>query len=109
ASDPTYLFVRGDEKEPAKEEPLAPAVPAIFAAKVSIKPVPLSATAYYPGLRSFEQQETMAAAEVALERARQEVASGAKQTPTQASLARLRLWAGQARREFVVARDASDP
>ena len=108
ATDPTYLFVRGDEKEPAKEEPLAPAVPAIFATRIAIAPVSLSAAARYPGLRPFEQQEAAAASQSAVERARQEVASALKGTPEQVWVAKLKLWAAKAEHQFVIARIAAD-
>jgi hypothetical protein len=39
---PTYLFHRGDEKEPDKDHPLAPGPPAILVGKApfEVKPVP---------------------------------------------------------------------
>jgi len=60
---PTYLFVRGDELQPNKELPIKPAVPKLFGADTLIAEVKLPVHAYYPALRPFEQQETLAAAE----------------------------------------------
>jgi hypothetical protein len=62
---PTYLFQRGDEKLPVKAKPLAPSVPLVFQLQAKlgpIHPVKLPAAAYYPGLRSFLREETVAQA-----------------------------------------------
>jgi hypothetical protein len=49
---PTYLFIRGDERQPRKSKPLAPGLPAIFMRDtLDIRPVPLPAEACLPGLR----------------------------------------------------------
>jgi mono/diheme cytochrome c family protein len=49
---PTYLFVRGNDKQPDKENPVSPVLPAFFVSETA-KPeaLPLPASAYYPGLR----------------------------------------------------------
>ncbi len=61
ATAPTFLFARGDEKQPDKEHPLAAALPGIFAgARVTIDAVPLSPAAYYPGSRAVLQEEVLA-------------------------------------------------
>jgi len=50
---PTYLFVRGDEKNPRKDLPIAPGFPSILSFdQLTIKPVALPIEAYAPGLRS---------------------------------------------------------
>lgn len=66
----TYLFVRGDEKQPDKDHPLAPAVPGILGGELQIKPVELPLLAYYPALQEFaivedrqQRSERLAAAE----------------------------------------------
>lgn len=70
ADKPTFLFVRGNEASPDKEHPLAPAVPRVLGGdKLAIEPVALPAQAYYPGLRAFVQQETLAKAHADLDRA----------------------------------------
>jgi hypothetical protein len=62
---PTFLFQRGDEKFPIKTKPLAPAVPMVLQLQARlglIRPVTLPAEAFYPGLRSFIREETVAQA-----------------------------------------------
>ena len=66
----TYLFKRGDEKQPDKDHPLTPGVPQVLAtSELEIHPVPLSAAAYYPSLSVFVQQESLAKAKADLEQA----------------------------------------
>jgi hypothetical protein len=73
ADKPTFLFVRGNEAKADKEHPLAPAAPRILGgAELTIRPVALPPRAYYPGLRDFVQQETLAAAEESVRAAEQE-------------------------------------
>ncbi len=68
---PTYLFNRGDEAQPEKEKPLGPAVPAILRrGELRVEQIALPATAYYPGLQPFVQEETLATAEAAVVKAR---------------------------------------
>jgi hypothetical protein len=60
---PTFVFVRGNDKNPIKDEPLSPAVPKLFSdVPCSIEPVNLPQTAAYPGLAPFVREETLAAA-----------------------------------------------
>jgi hypothetical protein len=59
----THLFRRGDDKEPEKEKPLAPGLPAFLCrAGLAIEPVALPKAAYYPSLQRFVQEETLAQA-----------------------------------------------
>jgi mono/diheme cytochrome c family protein len=70
ADKPTFLFARGNEAAPDKEHPLAPAVPAALGGEaLKFSPVPLPPTAYYPGLQSYVQQESLAEAQGAVDRA----------------------------------------
>ncbi|MBI3836757.1 MAG: DUF1553 domain-containing protein [Planctomycetia bacterium] len=70
ADKPTYLFVRGNEAKPDKEHPLPPGVPgALGGGELKFEPVPLPPTAYYPGLQSFVQQESLAQAQAEVDRA----------------------------------------
>ena len=85
AARPTYLFVRGNDKDPVTDEPLAPAVPAVLGGKLDAKPVRLPAEAYYPGLQAFVRDEASAAtraeagkARVALAKAEVALAGAAK-------------------------------
>jgi len=56
----TYLFIRGDERNPDKEHPLTPGVPAVLGKLQSeIKPVELSLAAYYPDMRDFVPRDLL--------------------------------------------------
>ncbi len=84
ADAPTFLFVRGNEKEPDTSKMLSPAVPAIFGVKdfdKSIKPVALPAAATRPGLRPFVKDETLAAARAEVAKRTADLAKAAKGTP----------------------------
>jgi mono/diheme cytochrome c family protein len=60
AAAPTFLFVRGDEKNADKEHPLTAGLPAVLAkSELQIDAVALPATAYYPGLRPHVQTEAL--------------------------------------------------
>lgn len=63
---PTYLFARGDEKDPDKEHPLAPALPGLFGQDVSVASITLPPQAYDLALRPYVQAETLAAAEASV-------------------------------------------
>jgi hypothetical protein len=72
---PTFLFVRGSEAQPDKEHPFAPAVPrALGGDPLSLAPVQLAPTAYYPGLRPYVQKEVLAEAQAKLVAAKQSLA-----------------------------------
>jgi hypothetical protein len=79
---PTFLFVRGDEKLPATENPLQPAVPAILSlSELRIESVPLAVQSHSPGLRAFvlenylkEADHRVSAAHSILEQARKRAA-----------------------------------
>ena len=67
----TYLYVRGNEKQPDKEHPLDPAVPGLFSATLNIEPVPLPPIAYFPALAEHYEREDLAAAEKRLHTAQE--------------------------------------
>jgi hypothetical protein len=72
---PTYLFVRGDEKNPRKDKPLPPGVPAILAFdQLDITPVALPAEAHSPGLRPVVLDNYLRAAEKQIVSARADLA-----------------------------------
>jgi len=51
-STPTYRFLRGDDRQPDKENPVQPGVPAVLGnATLEIKPVSLPVESYYPALQ----------------------------------------------------------
>jgi hypothetical protein len=69
---PTYLFVRGDEKQPKKDRPLAPGVPEILSlGRLDIKPVSLPPEGHSPGLRPFVLENHLKAAKRQIAAARQ--------------------------------------
>lgn len=52
ANTPTYLYVRGNDKMPDKENPLSPALPGFFVAETPTpEPVSLPPAAFYAGMR----------------------------------------------------------
>jgi hypothetical protein len=77
--EPTYLYIAGNEKSPDREHPIAPAVPSMISLPFEVAPVELPATAVFPSLAKFIQEEDLAAAEQRLNRAEQELAK-AEQT-----------------------------
>jgi hypothetical protein len=71
AETPTFVFIRGNEKEPLKDQPVAPAVPKLLqSVPCSIEPVTLPQIVAYPGLADFVREETLAAAKKELEKAK---------------------------------------
>ncbi|MCI0357923.1 MAG: DUF1553 domain-containing protein [Planctomycetaceae bacterium] len=75
----TFVFVRGNEKEPLKDQPLSPAVPKVFASvPFAVEPVTLFPQSYYQGLAGFVQEESRAAAKGAIEKAKADLEAAAK-------------------------------
>jgi hypothetical protein len=70
ADAPTYLFRRGDDRQPVKDRPLAPGLPRLFVAKLGITPVVLPAEAHAPQLRPFVLENYLRAAEGQIRTAR---------------------------------------
>jgi hypothetical protein len=65
--EPTWLYIRGDERNPDKSRPIAPGVPAVLDfAPLSIQPVSLPSTAWQPELRPWVIDGHLAAAAQAL-------------------------------------------
>jgi hypothetical protein len=60
----TYLFVRGNEKDPLKDQPLAPGLPKLLMfEELKIEEVALPAEAYQPGLRPWVIENQLATAQ----------------------------------------------
>jgi hypothetical protein len=79
AETPTFVFARGNEKEPLKDQPLSPGVPKVFSAvPFAVEPVSLSPAAYYQGLSAYVQEESRASAKSAVEKAQTELAAAQK-------------------------------
>jgi hypothetical protein len=69
-SAPTYLFERGDEKNPDKSHPLSPGVPAVLGGEYQAYPVVLPRDAIHPDRRAFVVAETLAASSAEAEKLR---------------------------------------
>ncbi|MCI0459408.1 MAG: PSD1 and planctomycete cytochrome C domain-containing protein [Gemmataceae bacterium] len=68
---PTYLHVRGDDRNPVKNRPLPPALPKLLTwADLQIRPVALPAEAHSPGLRPHVLENYRRAEETKREAAR---------------------------------------
>jgi hypothetical protein len=70
AETPTFLFMRGNDKDPVKDKPLTAAVPRLFRdIPFAVEAVSLPSQASYPGLQRFVRDESIATAEVDLKKA----------------------------------------
>ncbi len=88
AIDPkTYLFERGDERFPVKDQPIPPAVPAVLGGTFDPKSVELPLEASQPWRRDFVRGELLAQRDAAIEKARQALAKAPKEDSAQKSLA----------------------
>jgi mono/diheme cytochrome c family protein len=69
---PTYLFIRGDDRNPAKDRPLTPSLPPLLTwTKLDIRPVQLPLEAHTPGLRPHVLESHLQAEEKRIEAARE--------------------------------------
>jgi len=72
---PTFFFVRGDERQANKDQPMSPGVPSILGtASFAVNEVPLPMLARYPDKRQFVISEDLQAAKEAVEAARRKLA-----------------------------------
>ncbi len=72
---PTYLFERGNEKNPVTDKPLTPGVPSVLNVPLpTIEPITLPLEAYYPDLRAERRQELIDNARAAIAQAEAEAA-----------------------------------
>ena len=68
---PTFLHIRGDDRNPNKTRPLAPGFPAFLSSgAVKIEPVSLSVEAHEPGLRPFVLEAHLRLADLRISQAR---------------------------------------
>jgi hypothetical protein len=58
---PTYLFHKGEEKQPDTSKALAPGVPGVLGGSFAVSPVTLPDAAAYPALKPFVREESRAA------------------------------------------------
>jgi hypothetical protein len=99
----TFLFRRGDEKNPAKDRPLVPGVPrALGRGGLEIHPAALPADAYYPGLRDYVRAESLRQAQAEL------AAKQAELGKAKTELAERELSAVEANLAALVAKIAAD-
>ncbi len=67
---PTYLYVRGNEKQPLKDAPVEPGVLDWVPAEFAIEPQPLPLEAYYPALSETERHNRINVLQAAVTTAR---------------------------------------
>jgi hypothetical protein len=75
---PTYLFRRGDDRQPIKTRPLTPGLPRFFLAKLAIRPVSLPLEARTPQLRPFVLENYLRAAQQQIQAAQAELQQAKK-------------------------------
>jgi hypothetical protein len=59
----TYLFLRGDDRTPKKDEVMLPGIPSLFGTALEVESVKLPAAAFYPGSTDMAQQADRVRAE----------------------------------------------
>lgn len=102
---PTYLFVRGDDKHPDKSRVIEPGVPAAIGGDFSIGPVSLPVAAYAPAMTEENRQSLDRAAADKVTTARMALAKAA---PADQPLALQQLAAAEAELVSLRARSAAD-
>ena len=71
---PTYIYRKGNDKDPDKSRVIEPALPALFSShEFEIKPVELPAFAFAPGTRDYVQKDHLARAEAEIVAAEREL------------------------------------
>jgi len=74
--DPTFVFVRGNDKNPLKEEPMKPCLPALFGdIPCTVNPVPLPQSVWYPGSLAFVRNDVLALGRKEIEKAQAALAT----------------------------------
>jgi hypothetical protein len=99
ATAPTYLFTRGDERNPDKSKVIPPAVPAALGGSLEIKSVSLPRSEVVPDRRDFVLRDTLAAGEAAINQARQKTMKSRRNAiaaTAQSGLATPLSWAARA-------------
>lgn len=66
----TFLYIRGDDRFPDKEKPLAPGVPKILGGDYQVASVSLPTPAYYPAVKNYIKTESLTEAILAIEKAK---------------------------------------
>lgn len=84
---PTYIFTRGNEKHPQKDNPLSPGLPAVLQPNIEIQSVQLPTLAYYPYLQEHQLASFRKKAENDVTASEQQLASArAKHQASQKAL-----------------------
>ena len=86
--EPTYVYLRGNEKQPDKEHPVRPGLPAVLAGDLAVQPVSLPREAWYPALRPEIRDEDLAVARRAVAAAANEADKNRAQADLEALEAR---------------------
>jgi hypothetical protein len=86
---PTYLYVRGDERQPVKDEPLTPGVPEALGGRLEVRPMPVPLLARQPEKQPHVVAAFRAEAVQRVEQNRKALESC--KTPDETTLAQLKL------------------
>jgi hypothetical protein len=106
---PTYLLVRGDDRNPAKDRPLAPGVPQLLLWKpLDIQPVSLPVEAQAPGLRPNVLANHLRSAQQKIDAARLALAKAKADAPNLVAAAEKALLAAEAQPDVLKARVAAE-
>jgi hypothetical protein len=90
---PTYIFYRGDERNPDTNRVMSPGVPAIFGNSLKIEPAKLPRFASFPDKRDFAERGAIEASEKAVPPARdvlEKIKANTNSTPKQIADAELK-------------------
>ncbi len=71
----TYLFVKGDDRNPDKDHAIAAGVPSILGEKLFVSSVNLPVNAFYPGMQPLVRRQVTEAAQKSLDKARLDFAN----------------------------------
>ena len=107
-TSPTYLLIRGDDRNPDKKSPLPPGVPKALGGKYAAQAVKLPRDAYMPDRREFVEREMLAESDQAVTKARQglkpwQMLAKAFPVATRLAQAELELSAAEAKQAALVA------
>ncbi len=107
----TYVYMRGNEKQPIKDKPMAPNVPQYLSIPYSANPVPLPRESYLPDLTDLAKQNALLSVDQRIEKAEKDLAKITSEqvvSPEKILNARLNLDLARAARESLLARYTAD-
>ncbi len=73
----TFLFERGDERRPVKDQPIAPGVPKSLGGKFEVQSIKLPLVSYHPDRRQFVKDDLIDAAQKRLVTAKEDLEKNA--------------------------------